>query len=91
MTATEFQNNIVLPLANSAFCRYWLCWREDSSSKIYLAIQVAKLEANGKYFIIKCPDFEERGFKEIGANKKAPIYIIERTNEDGTPYETKLF
>ncbi len=81
MTATELQN-IVRVLANSSYCRYWLVYDKAPDGQAIMAIQCR--DEYGKRLEIK--DAKGRGFGELDPY----FYTIPRTNEDGTPYFSKL-
>lgn len=80
MTATEIQN-IARRLSNSSWCRYWLNYT-DSEHPI-LAIQCR----NGYGVPQPIRDAEKHGLKQ----QLDFLYTAPRTNEDGTPYVSKLF
>jgi hypothetical protein len=80
MTASELQR-IVLRLANQSWCRYWLNYG-DRRETVEMAIQSTDTDGG-----IRIPELEQRGFEYKGNG----LYLIPRTNDDGTPYVSKLF
>lgn len=86
MTITQLQNNIVLRLANSGWCRYWCVWGNDP---VRLAVQFIQQQDNGRFEPVRIKDLEQRGFElHAGLSPAKPlwIYTIPRVNDDGTPY-----
>lgn len=85
MTVEHLQN-IVCRLANSGYCRYWVSW--SGSEHPIMAVQCL---SPSDMKPSKIHDAEARGLTE----NRAPgmddwIYTVPRTNEDGTPYQSKF-
>ncbi len=57
-----------------------------------MAIQVLDHAGGSRVEPVCVKDLEALGFREIDENKTGVkwVYAIERTNEDGTPFESKL-
>lgn len=80
MTAHELQR-IATRLANQSWCRYWLnCG--DRHESVTMAIQCRDFSGP-----VEIRELENLGFRKLHSN----IYIIPRTNEDGTPFVPNLF
>ena len=79
MTASQLQN-IARQLSNSSWCRHWLNW-----SDTVMAIQCR--DESGHPMKINRADANRFGFEE----QNHYVYTIPRTNDDGTPYQSKLF
>ena len=84
MTATELQN-IARRLSNSTWCRHWLNLF-DQPTHVKLGIQCRDENGNPK----PIADAERHGLTLCGSVSPF-LYTADRTNEDGTPYESKLF
>lgn len=80
MTAGELQR-IALHLSNQGWCRHWLNYG-DRHENVQMAIQVLDSEK-----AVPIPELNKLGFKQYPEN----LYTIERTNDDGTPFVSKLF
>jgi hypothetical protein len=81
MTATELQR-LVRIISNQAWCRHWLNYG-DRSDNVVMAIQCR--DATGKPEPID--GLSRLGFTELQDH----TYTIPRTNEDGSPFASKLF
>jgi len=89
MTAQNFQDNIVLNLSNSCWTRHYLYWNHPSNP-VQMAIQCLEY-VDGGFEPIRIEELERRGFSLYAdGNPSQWIYTIDRTNEDGTPYVSKL-
>ncbi len=84
MTATELQN-IARVLSNQAWVRYWLNYY-DTRHSVDLAIHVTDFEGKPQ----RVPELERKGFRRQDAMGLKGVYVIQRTNEDGTPFESKV-
>ena len=86
MTLENLQR-IVLGLANSSHCRYWVHWNYPQNP-IQMAIQIVDYTGPDtlKPFVVK--DLESAGF--VRWNEETIFYIIDRTTEDGKPYHSKI-
>lgn len=81
MTAGELQR-IAVRLSNQSWCRHWLNFYNNHDN-VKMAIQVK--DWDGKCEPI--PDLTKLGFEELPDF----IYVINRTNEDGSPFISQLF
>ena len=84
MTANELQN-IVRRLANNCWTRYWLMWQTNLGQPAKMAISC--IDESGKPEPVN--GIEERGFKRVD-RRGYIFYVIDRTNDDGTPYISNL-
>lgn len=87
MTATKLQS-IALRLSNQTFCRHWLNWT-DRHENVLMAIQCRDYE--GKVEEVKALLSEGFNLWETTDPQCLWIYTIPRTNDDGTPFVSKLF
>lgn len=95
MTIERFQG-IVLRVSNFVWCRHWVHFNAPQSPA-KMAIQILDLKPGSETDrpqwqprLLK--DLENYGFELLNGkhNEGDKIYTIARTNEDGTPYESKL-
>lgn len=92
MTADELQA-IVIRLSNSCWVRYWLHWNYPQNP-VQMALHAVEFKGDGTYNMQCVPMIKE--LKKYVIMNKFPLrspdilYIIPRTNEDGTIYESKL-
>ena len=84
MTATELQN-IVRVLANQGWTRYWLMWETNPGQPAKMAISC--IDGLGRYEVI--PEAESKGFRRVW-QRNLLFYVIDRTNEDGSPFISSL-
>jgi hypothetical protein len=82
MTLNELQN-IVLILANHSHTRYWKHWNYPNKEPWLMAINTTadKVEESG---------FLSRGFIKRDM-EGVEYWIIERTSEDGSPWDAGLY
>ena len=88
MTADEIQR-LAVRLANQTWCRYWLNFFNRNES-VKMAIQ--SIDADGKPQRIR--DFEMDSQFELysdGSPDCRFIYLVDRTNKDGSPFVSVLF
>ena len=87
MTANELQRLSCI-LSNQTWCRHWLNWL-DRPKDVKMAIQCRDNEGTPE----RVKDLESKGFELFMTTDLECqwIYVIPRTNEDGTPFESKLF
>ena len=91
MTIQEL-HRIVIRLSNSCWVRWWSNF-DCRETNVRMAIQVLDHAGGFKVEAVRVKDLEALGFQEIDDNKTGVkwLYSIARTNEDGTPYVSKLF
>lgn len=94
MTADELQR-IATRLGNSCWCRHWLNYNHPNNPRM-MAIQcmdwgeTGRMECHGhgdfepevKLRPVPVRDLLKLGFKE----EETHLYVIDRTNPDGTPF-----
>lgn len=87
MTANELQR-IACRLSNQIWCRHWLNF-QDRKKDVKMAIQCRDHDGTPE----RIKDLESKGFELFWTDDIDCqwIYTIPRTNDDGTPYESKLF
>ena len=87
MTADELQR-IALGLGNQGWVRYWLNFN-DSRENVKMGIQVMAFKSESAITPVEVGDMARLGFelREGGTWRDNFIYLIPRTNEDGTPFE----
>lgn len=95
MIAGELQR-IALRLSNSCWCRHWLNFNSPENPR-KMAIQVLDCvpnenpEAEIEFTPKPVPELEKLGFKLDNDNAESLwIYVIDRTNKDGTPYNGRI-
>ena len=81
MTANDLQR-IAVRLSNQSWCRHWLNYG-DRHTDVQMAIQCR--DSYGNPTEIKC--LLELNFVE----QPDHIYVINRTEEDGSPFVSKIF
>ena len=86
MTAAELKN-IADVLGNSCWCRHWLHWNYPVQQPRQMALNCR--EADGSEHRIYTGDMLQAGFRKEVV-KGATYWVIERTNEDGSPYIAEL-
>ena len=86
MTASQLQN-IANRLGNCCWCRHWLHWNYPQQAPRLMALNCR--EADGSEARIYGGDLERAGFRKEVVNG-ATYWVIERTNEDGTPFVAEL-
>ena len=91
MTIQELQR-IVVRLSNSGWVRWWSNF-DCRETNVRMAIQVLDHAGAGGLVPVPVRELEAIGFKEFDEAKCGAryLYTIERTNEDGTPFVSKLF
>lgn len=95
MTADELQR-IVVRLADQSWVRYWLHWNFPRQGPWLMAIQlkdtVAGVPGNDRMRNKLVADLLGLGFtyKSDAFNPGLGLHVIERTNEDGTPFTSSL-
>jgi len=96
MTIDELQR-IVISLSNSAWVRWWANFGDARGERpVKMAIQCLdtpplRQPRNPQRFIaVPVPDLERLGFVRCPFYRKECIYLIDRTNPDGTPYKSQL-
>lgn len=87
VTAHELQR-IASRLSNQCWCRHWLNYG-DRRTGVIMAIQCVDILDSGRFTPARVNGIEELGFTL--ADDERLLYTIPRTNEDGTPYVSKLF
>lgn len=78
--------SIARRLGNQAWVRWWTNFG-DRHDNVVMAIQVLDSVPGGGISPIEVRDLHQLGFEMHGDF----IYIIPRTNEDGTPFVSRLF
>lgn len=86
MTIEKLQG-LVRVISNSLYVRWWAHWNHPQEKPWEMAISA--IDASGKQ--VELPDLLKDGFHEktMGLRRRHIYYIIERTNENGTPFELK--
>lgn len=81
MTVHDLQR-IGVRLSNGGWCRTWYNFH-DNHDQVKMAIQVKDWDGRCQ----PVPDLLKLGFEE----QADFIYLINRTNDDGTPFVSQLF
>lgn len=98
MTANRLQLNIVLSLSNQLWVRYWSHWNYPNNPT-KMAIQCLESREDSKtgthvWKPVRVKDLEREQYDcELFSDGNPDcqwIYVFDRTNEDGTPYVSKL-
>ena len=84
MTASKLQS-IVRNFARGAWVRYWLHWNYPEREPWMMAIQ-ARDDSGSVHEI---PDLERVGFIRTDHHGTL-VYVIERTDKDGSPFRSEL-
>lgn len=85
MTADELQR-IAVRLSNQCWCRHWLNFF-DTHASIDMAIHCTDYDRKP----LQIGELLAKGFRRQDALGLRGVYLIKRTNEDGTPFESKIF
>lgn len=90
MTADELQR-IVLRLANQAWVRYWLHWNYPGQEPWLMAVTIWMPRDCDIRGDPTKKDLESE-LLELGFsyNQVSGLYLIERTDDDGTPYTSPM-
>lgn len=89
MTATRLQT-IVRMLSNSHWCRYWLNWNVCDWRTMAISCMEARDGRHGIEWVpVLVPELLKRGFRQEQRDGMT-YYLIERTNEDGSPFAGDL-
>lgn len=89
MTAAELQR-VAARLSNSCWTRYWLFWAVPPGRPV-MALQAID-RAGGEWVAadLDGSDLERLGFAREWCDGIGWVWVIPRTNEDGTPYVAGL-
>lgn len=85
MIATELFRRVRI-LSNSCYVRHWLHYNYPSKKPWLMAI--AARDEQGP---VEVPDLERDGFTKQREADGIILYTIERTGEDGEPFDTELY
>ena len=75
--------SVALRLSNSNWCRHWMHWNYPQRSPWLMAVNCR--EADGTPASLYAGDLERRGFR-LELLDGAEYWIVERVQDDGTPY-----
>ena len=93
MTADELQRLVRL-IGNAGWCRHWLHYNYPQTEPWEMAISCVAIrmsDSGGRRLSdpVVLKDLEVRGFRPEVSTDGLIIYVIARTNEDGTPFRSK--
>lgn len=82
MTAKELQR-IAVRVSNNCFCRHWLHFNHPQQTPWIMAIQARDQDG-------RIVELYQHDMNVCGMTKDGDFWIVERTNEDGTPFTSLL-
>jgi hypothetical protein len=85
VTASQLQN-ICRILSNNGWCRYWLNFY-NTEKHVDMAIHCIDYKGTPQSVY----GLEAKGFRHADAMGLTGVYIIKRTNDDGSDFESKVF
>lgn len=85
MTAAELQR-VAARLSNSTWCRHWLFWRTAAGRPLMAVQAVDRAGGEWKVADLDGPDLERLGFSREWCDGIGWVWVVPRTNDDGTPY-----
>ena len=91
MTIDSFRS-IVRNLSNSTWCRHWINWNHPVNPR-EMAISCVEFRDKGHglfWRAVLVPDLLKEGFREERREDGLVYYIIGRTNDNGTPFESDI-
>lgn len=93
MTADELQRLVRL-IGNAGWCRHWLHYNYPQTEPWEMAISCVAIrmsDSGGRRLSdpVVLKDLEVRGFRPEVSTDGLIIYVIARTNEDGTPFRSR--